>query len=69
MQPLDKQLRSKLENTVKDARDIAEAGALAALQQLGVGLKEADAHLSAPEKATNLRHMVVPFMNGNPQGF
>ncbi len=50
MQPLEKQLRSKLENTVKDARDIAEAGALAALQQLGVGLKEADAHLSEAEK-------------------
>lgn len=50
MIPLEKQLRSKLENTVKDARDIAEAGAVAALQQLGVGLKEADAHLSEAEK-------------------
>jgi len=50
MTPLEKQLRSKLENTIKDARDIAEAGALAALQQLGVGLKEADAHLSEAEK-------------------
>ncbi|NBB80456.1 MAG: N-6 DNA methylase [Verrucomicrobia bacterium] len=50
MQPLEKQLRSKLENTIKEARDIAEAGALAALQQLGVGLKEADAHLGEAEK-------------------
>jgi hypothetical protein len=50
MIPLEKQLRSKLENTIKEARDIAEAGALAALQQLGVGLKEADAHLSEAEK-------------------
>ncbi|MCH8474949.1 MAG: hypothetical protein LAT55_06950 [Opitutales bacterium] len=50
MQPLEKQLRSKLENTIKEARDIAEAGAVAALQQLGVGLKEADAHLSEAEK-------------------
>ena len=50
MIPLEKQLRSKLENTVKEARDIAEAGAVAALQQLGVGLKEADAHLSEAEK-------------------
>jgi hypothetical protein len=50
MQPLEKQLRSKLENTVKEARDIAETGAVAALQQLGVGLKEADAHLSEVEK-------------------
>jgi len=50
MQPLDKSLRSKLENTVKAAREVAEAGALAALQQLGVGLAGADAHLSDPEK-------------------
>lgn len=55
MTPLQKQLRSKLENTVKDARDIAEAGALAALQQLGVGLKEADAHLSEVEKELRRR--------------
>ena len=50
MLPLDKQLRSKLENAVKAARDIAEDGALAALEQLGVGLKEADVHLSESEK-------------------
>lgn len=50
MIPLEKQLRSKLENTIKEARDIAEAGALAALQQLGVGLKEADAHLTEADK-------------------
>ena len=37
MQPLDKSLRNKLEKTVKDAREIAEAGAKAALEQLGVG--------------------------------
>ncbi len=50
MRPLDKSLRSKLENTVNDARDVATAGSLAALQQLGAGLKEADAHLSDAEK-------------------
>jgi len=36
MQPLEKSLRNKLEATVKDARDIAEAAACAALEQLGV---------------------------------
>jgi hypothetical protein len=50
MQPLDKQLRSKLENTIKEARDIAEDGALAALQQLGVGQATPDAHLSEAER-------------------
>lgn len=50
MQPLEKSLRSKLENTVEDAREVAEAGALAALRQLGVGQAQADAHLSGSEK-------------------
>lgn len=31
LQPLDKKLRSQLENTVKKARDIAEEAALAVL--------------------------------------
>jgi len=37
MQPLDKTLRNRLERTIKDARDIAEDAARAALEQLGVG--------------------------------
>ncbi|NBB84966.1 MAG: SAM-dependent DNA methyltransferase, partial [Bacteroidetes bacterium] len=40
MTPLHKTLRSTLEKTVKKARDVAEEGALAALQQLGVGDKQ-----------------------------
>jgi hypothetical protein len=36
MQPLDKSLRNKLERTIRDARDIAEGAARAALEQLGV---------------------------------
>lgn len=50
MLPLEKPLRSKLETTIKEARDIAEAGALAALQQLGIGQAVADAHLTEMEK-------------------
>lgn len=67
MQPLEKPLRSKLENTVKDARDIAEAGALAALQQLGVGLKEADAHLSGAEKELRRRLRAHGRQLGDPR--
>ena len=37
MQPLEKSLRIKLERTVREARDIAEAAARASLEQLGVG--------------------------------
>lgn len=40
MLPLDKRLRNRLEKSIKDARDIAEDAALAALNQLGV--KEAN---------------------------
>ena len=40
MKPLHKTLRSTLEKTVKKARDVAEEGAHAALQQLGVGDKQ-----------------------------
>ncbi len=35
--PLDRTLRNKLERTVIEARDVAEKGARAALEQLGVG--------------------------------
>ena len=37
MQQLEKSLRKRLEETVKEARDIAEPAARAALEQLGVG--------------------------------
>jgi hypothetical protein len=50
MQALEKALRNKLERTIKDARDIAEDAARAALEQLGVGEPKPYAHLSADEK-------------------
>ncbi len=55
MLPLDKALRNKLEKTVKDAREIAEAGAQAALEQLGVGDTNPPNFLSEPEKALRRR--------------
>jgi hypothetical protein len=50
MQPLEKMLRKQLENTIKAARDIAEAAAKAALEQVGVGEAIAFAHLSETER-------------------
>lgn len=50
MQPLDRSLRSKLEKTVKDARDIAEDAARAALEQLGVGEPTAYPHLTEADR-------------------
>ena len=50
MEPLEKSLRSKLENTIKEAREVAEAGTFAALRQLGVGQASADDHLSEEQK-------------------
>ncbi|MDL1977099.1 MAG: BREX-1 system adenine-specific DNA-methyltransferase PglX [Deltaproteobacteria bacterium] len=50
MQPLEKSLRNKLEKTVKDARDIAEDSARAALEQLGVGEPTAYPHLTETDR-------------------
>jgi hypothetical protein len=50
MQPLDKTLRNRLERTIKDARDIAEDAARAALEQLGVGEAAPFTHLSEQER-------------------
>ncbi len=50
MLPLDKSLRNKLEKTVKDAREFAEAGAKAALEQMGVGNSQPYPFLSDAEK-------------------
>ena len=50
MLPLDKSLRNRLERTIKDARDIAEAAARASLEQLGVGVASAFNHLSEDER-------------------
>jgi len=50
MQPLEKPLRNQLEKTVKEARDIAETAARAALEQLGVGEAAPYSHLGDPER-------------------
>lgn len=51
MLPLDKSLRNKLEKTIKEARETAEAGAKAALVQLGVADANAPGFLSDEDKA------------------
>ena len=51
MQPLEKTLRNQLERTVKQARDVAEAAACAALGQLGVGEAAPFEHLREDDKA------------------
>lgn len=53
--PLEKSLRSQLENTVKSARDVAEKAALAALTQLAVGEPKAPDYLSDDLKALRRR--------------
>ncbi|UGS91509.1 SAM-dependent DNA methyltransferase [Ralstonia wenshanensis] len=54
-QPLAKALRSKLENTVKAAREVAEKGAHAALEQLAVGEAKAPDYLTDELKALRRR--------------
>ncbi len=53
MPSLEKTLRTHLERTVKEARDIAEAGAKAALEMLGVGDAGAPSYLNDDQR--NLR--------------
>jgi hypothetical protein len=55
MQPLEKSLRTRLEHTIKDARDIAEQAARASLQQLGVGEAAPFAHLSEDDRILRRR--------------
>lgn len=55
MQPLDKALRNQLERAVKNARDTAETGARAALDQLGVADPTPAAHLSDTERELRRR--------------
>lgn len=52
---LDKSLRNKLERAIKEAREIAETGAKAALEQIGVGDANPPSFLSEPEKALRRR--------------
>lgn len=46
MQPLERSLRSRLERTIRDAREIAESASRAALEHLGVNRQEPLPHLS-----------------------
>jgi hypothetical protein len=55
MHPLEKSLRSNLEKTIKEARDIAEEAARVALEQLGVGESKAYPHLSDDDKKLRRR--------------
>ena len=55
MQPLDKTLRNRLERTVKDARDIAEDAARAALEQLGVSEAAPFSYLSEQDREIRRR--------------
>ena len=48
--PLDRSLRSGLERTIRAAREIAEAGAKASLEFLGVGSASPFSHLTDKEK-------------------
>lgn len=50
MLPLDKDLRNKLERTVKAARQMAETAAQAAVEQLGVGHDKPEAFLTNEQK-------------------
>jgi hypothetical protein len=50
MKSLEKSLRNKLEKTVKEARDVAEDAAHAALEQLGVGEPSAYPHLTEADR-------------------
>ena len=54
MTPLDKPLRKRLERTIKEAREVAEAAARAALEQLGVGKSAPFAHLSEQDRKLRL---------------
>ena len=55
MQPLDRDLRRNLESTVKRARDLAEAAARGALEQLGVGEPKAFPYLSNAQRELRRR--------------
>lgn len=55
LQPLDKTLRGKLEQTVKEARDVAEQGARAAVRQLEVGLAKVESLTNEEDKELRRR--------------
>lgn len=55
MEPLDRNLRSALETTVKQARRLAEEGARAVLGELGVGEASPPTHLSEAQRVLRRR--------------
>ena len=55
MQPLDRELRRKLETAIKSAREIAERGAYAALEQLGVGAPKPPPYLTESQRELRRR--------------
>ncbi|SDW36973.1 DUF559 domain-containing protein [Nitrosomonas communis] len=55
MNPLEKNLRNQLERTVKQARDVSEDAARAALEQLGVSEATPFAHLSEQDRELRRR--------------
>lgn len=55
MEPLERGLRSRLEAAVKQARRLAEAGAHAALHELGVAEANRPTHLSEAQRALRVR--------------
>ncbi len=55
MQPLEKTLRGKLERTVREAREIAEAAARASLEQLGVSEINPPSHLNEDERKLRVK--------------
>jgi hypothetical protein len=67
MQTLSRDLRRVLENTVRNARQVAEVGARAALQQLTVAEKDAGGHLSTAQKALRNRLRAHARQLGDPR--
>lgn len=55
MHPLNKPLRTRLESTVKAARDVAETAARSALEHLGVGESSAPGHLTEEQRELRRR--------------
>ncbi|NLE95583.1 MAG: SAM-dependent DNA methyltransferase [Dehalococcoidia bacterium] len=67
MQPLDRQHRNQLQRVVEEARQVAEAGALAALRHLGVELTQPPSYLSEHERVLYEKLRVHALLNRMPE--
>ena len=67
MQTLSRELRRNLENTVRKARQVAEAGTRQALEQLTVGEKDAGTHLSTEQKSLRTKLRAHARQLGDPR--